>query len=709
MDVRQLTALAPTAATLVFAPLLMLGASSNAFAQTTILPLGDSITAGKQSYSFPAGQYPESDYRLQSGDPPNDLKSYREHLHDLLAAPSCDADVEWLGSIREPGNRIPAIHQGRSGWRFNDFLAESKLWPNTTGLYPNGDDWKLTRWLDEFDAEIVLLMLGTNDIGRGESTSSTADGLQEMLDKIYAANADSTVFVANLIPIAGWNGTHRYISPYTAMDIAGNVDMYNTLAANIVSQEQANDRDVHLVDVNSDFYLEGPPVSCPAGEGIGVGGDPNNMGLKLCFKQPDTASTFIPDGIHTSLPGARFIAERMFAALQSETNVCGGGGNAGPDTEAPIAFVDTPSGNAQSFGASPTFNGTSTDAGGSGFDRVRVVVRDNDATPARWLNFSTGQFELQNGNLPDRDASLANTTTASTDWSVDIPLTASGDYQLFVIGYDNAGNVLENSSGQKIWTERRFLLNGSSDTQSPETTIVDPALGQAVNGTTTLSGTAVDSGGSGIATVSLAIKRNSDGLWFDFSNGTFSSRLSTVVASLSGSTSSKTWTQSATLPIGNYRLYARAIDNVGNFDTVASGKPRWAKRVFNVSSGDTQPPTAAISSPSASQNISAGTRFAGSASDTGGSGIDRIYVAVKRTTDNKWFQFGSGGFATTLKGVDASLTGSSSNKSWSRGATLPPGNYRLYVRAIDNAGNYATVASGKAAWVTRYFSIDAGT
>ena len=56
-------------------------------AATVILPVGDSITEGTSSFGFSASDYPESAWRLAPGGPPADLRSYREHLHDLLIAP----------------------------------------------------------------------------------------------------------------------------------------------------------------------------------------------------------------------------------------------------------------------------------------------------------------------------------------------------------------------------------------------------------------------------------------------------------------------------------------------------------------------------------------------------------------------------------------------------------------------------------------------
>jgi|GEM_PF-4773929 len=451
------TALRVFGASLTLACALLLGAAP-AQADVRILPLGDSITEGTTNFPFDGSALPESAYRNASGGPPNNLRSYREHLHDLLNDSSCNADVTWVGSRSENG-RTPAIHGGQSGERIDNLL--NKTWSDQTGLYGGGRR-SLDQWFPLLDPDVFLVHLGTNDIGQGQSVNNADNDLSTLLDRIYAYDSNAKVLLANLIPITGWYGDHRYGSPYSAQPIFERASQLTGRIGNLVAQSQTNGRDVTLVDVNSGFYAnENRPVSCPAG----TGGDSNNMSLGVCVAQPGNSNASIADGIHPTLKGDRHIAEQFFAALQNELNICGGGG--GPDTQAPIAEIDTPSGDGQTFGANPTFDGDATDAGGLGFDRVRIVVRDNDASPARWLNFSTGQFELKSGDLPDRDATLSNTSTGTTDWSVDIPLSATGDYQLFALAYDNAGNIRENGQGQKIWTTRQFFIGGVPTITSP--------------------------------------------------------------------------------------------------------------------------------------------------------------------------------------------------------------------------------------------------
>ena len=683
---------------------LLLGGAHGASAALTVMPLGDSITRGTENFGFQSGLYPESAYRNDGGGPPNDLRSYREHLHDLLADDSCDADVEWVGTQRLSG-RTPSVHEGHSGWRVDNFL--NRTWSDRSGVY--GGTMNLGGWLSTIDPDVFLVHLGTNDIGQNQSVDSTYDDLQTLLDRIYANRADATVLLANVIPISGWHGDHRYSSPYTALPIAERAADLTGLISNLVSLAQSNGRDVHLVDVNDGFYVnDNNTASCPAG----TGGDPENMTLGSCIPQPGASGTSIPDGLHPIPKGERFIAERFFEKMQSELGVCGGGGGGGgggPDTEAPIAAVDTPAGNGETFAADPVFDGSATDSGGSGFDRVRVVVRDNGTSPARWLNFSSGQFELQSGNLPDRNATLSNTTDAYTDWSVSVPLSAPGDYQLFVIAYDNAGNVRENSNGSKIWTERRFLI-GASDTEAPLAFIDTPASGgQTLPPGTLPSGSATDAGGSGFAGVLIKVLDRDAGRWVDPNTGATSASSIVVGADLDDTSAASTdWSIDGSLPDGRYRLYVRAVDNAGNAST--SGNSPWNRIDFLVGAGntDTEAPAAFIDTPaSGGQTLPPGTLPSGSATDAGGSGFAGVLIKVLDRDAGRWVDPNTGATSASSIVVGADLDDTSAaSTDWSIDGSLPDGRYRLYVRAVDNAGNAST--SGNSPWNRVDFLVGTG-
>ena len=279
-------------------------------AATVILPVGDSITEGTSSFGFSASDYPESAWRLASGGPPADLRSYREHLHDLLIDPACGADVEWVGARRATG-RVPEKHDGHSGWHASYFDIVD--WKDVNGVHPGRK--KLAGWVATFAPDVVTLHVGTNGLGRSRTASQNADDIAGILDDVHANAPGATVFLANVIPISGWWGDRATTLAASRPTVREEARVLTGLIGNLAAERRARGRDVVLVDVNSEFYLdESNPVRCPAA----TGGDPNNMTMQVCVSDPDGGGGTIPDALHPGLRGDRFIAERFHAAMRAE-------------------------------------------------------------------------------------------------------------------------------------------------------------------------------------------------------------------------------------------------------------------------------------------------------------------------------------------------------------------------------------------------------
>ena len=93
-----------------------------------LMPLGDSITRGADP-TVPFGQ--------QNG--------YRDNLQTLLG--STGLNFDFVGSLTNGQSGFDRNHEGHGGWTISEISAAV-----------NG-------WLDSFQPEIVLLKIGTNDIG----------------------------------------------------------------------------------------------------------------------------------------------------------------------------------------------------------------------------------------------------------------------------------------------------------------------------------------------------------------------------------------------------------------------------------------------------------------------------------------------------------------------------------------------------------------
>jgi lysophospholipase L1-like esterase len=179
---------------LVGIALLALAATPAAAAGVRIMPLGDSITDGA---NVPGG------YRIA-----------------LWARLSRDgAAVDFVGSRQNgPATLGDRDHEGHSGWRIDD-LAEA-----------------VESWLAQHRPEIVLLMIGTNDVLQEQEVAAAPARLGALLDRITAALPRARVLVATLPPLGkpAWQTQ---------------VDAFNRALPAIVQGRARAGKRVQLVDV----------------------------------------------------------------------------------------------------------------------------------------------------------------------------------------------------------------------------------------------------------------------------------------------------------------------------------------------------------------------------------------------------------------------------------------------------------------------------
>ena len=124
-----------------------------------ILPLGDSITDG---YGVPGG--------------------YRWHLGVRLR--EAGVEVEFLGSLENgPENWSDRRHEGHSGWRIDQLQQ------------------RIQDWLATSDPELVLLMIGTNDMVQEFGVAQAPARLEQLISMIFQCCPSATLGVATIPPI----------------------------------------------------------------------------------------------------------------------------------------------------------------------------------------------------------------------------------------------------------------------------------------------------------------------------------------------------------------------------------------------------------------------------------------------------------------------------------------------------------------------------
>jgi acyl-CoA thioesterase-1 len=126
-----------------------------------IMPLGDSITAG----------YGQRD-------------SYRWHLWHLIRQDG--SDVDFVGSVRSQtplDGEFDADHEGHWGFFTTDILNN------------------LLGWLAVNTPDVVLLHIGTNDVGTCRNVDEIADTIEEIIDVIRGHQPKVAIMLAKIIPI----------------------------------------------------------------------------------------------------------------------------------------------------------------------------------------------------------------------------------------------------------------------------------------------------------------------------------------------------------------------------------------------------------------------------------------------------------------------------------------------------------------------------
>lgn len=446
----------------------------------------------------------------------------------------------------------------------------------------------------------------------------------------------------------------------------------------ICGETRAADLNVHLTALNSDG---------DAWTGCVQGSD---------LSTRDEQTHFDAKGLRTigQRYGEKYLAMTGFLPKQSD--------NVPPETiikeTTTTAFGTTISGHAKDTG----LNGVD----GSGFSNVRIALKNTSSN--YWLNFATGTFTTK---FEATNATLENNTASRTDWTLTVDLLP-GSYKVFAIATDTEGNYKRTVSGGRLYTTASFQI--AADSQPPEIEIETPDTNELVLGDVNFGvdvnfgGTATAFGGTDIIQVRIAIRDLSSGNWYDEANSSFSSSfkhtLATVTESVNGAYD---WSYSLPLAAGNYKFFANPIDSAGNFPTNANGSRDYQTIRFSVS-GDTEdstPPTTAINTP---QSDSAEDLILhGTASDTGGSGLAHVRIALKNTLENTWYDFTQNEFVDSFQHGRAAITlTDNDNATWATSAELTAGRYKFFALAEDNNANYVVTATGSRKYQTVVFEVE---
>ncbi|AEO59370.1 carbohydrate esterase family 3 protein [Thermothelomyces thermophilus ATCC 42464] len=136
------------------------------------------------------------------GDSITEITCWRAFVWDQLAAAGLADQVQYVGSQNSnPQGCQPQTanwdqhHEGHSGWLAID-IANNYL----------------ANWLRSTPADIVMFMLGTNDVVRGHTTDEIINAYTKMVEIMRAANPNTKIIVDLVIPLPFSNGPIQAIN-----------------------------------------------------------------------------------------------------------------------------------------------------------------------------------------------------------------------------------------------------------------------------------------------------------------------------------------------------------------------------------------------------------------------------------------------------------------------------------------------------------------
>jgi len=187
-------------------------------AEIRIMPLGDSITEGG--------------YEKRPGFPTTE-GSYRTSLVPRLL--SLNSKLSFVGS-REAGPTALAQkrHEGHSGWRVDELIAGR--------VYARSYERGIRSWLPTYNPDIILLMIGTNDILQNYFIDQAPLRFQKLIDEIQRLTPRATILIASAIPT---NNDH----------LNAEIEKYNSEIHSFVLSQRSQGASIYWVDMYNEAKM----------------------------------------------------------------------------------------------------------------------------------------------------------------------------------------------------------------------------------------------------------------------------------------------------------------------------------------------------------------------------------------------------------------------------------------------------------------------
>jgi lysophospholipase L1-like esterase len=261
-------------------------ASASAAAPIRIEPLGDSITAGytdNPTWSVPFGF------------------GYRSGLYTRLT--NANYPFQYVGASQEPWNGVFGVPKTVSAPDLRTVNQDfHRGYGGVDASYLNTN---ISSWLNADTPDVILLMIGINDIGQGASGNPTAAeaSLNTLVQNIVNLDPKAHLVVAQITPYA----------TYTDSTVQYNNYIKNTL----VPHYSALGKNVSTVDQYSNFGSGTSVNSSLYSNGIN---HPNASGYDLMAQTWYNGIQALGPIVHSVGPAATILANGGFEATQYANN-----------------------------------------------------------------------------------------------------------------------------------------------------------------------------------------------------------------------------------------------------------------------------------------------------------------------------------------------------------------------------------------------------
>ncbi|MDI6756872.1 MAG: hypothetical protein QME32_02495, partial [Endomicrobiia bacterium] len=304
------------------------------------------------------------------------------------------------------------------------------------------------------------------------------------------------------------------------------------------------------------------------------------------------------------------------------------------DITPPTVKVHLPSSDSTlRYSSLPTITGTAADAAPGALERVEARIRNNSAS-AYW-NTSTLAFDISDAQAATAWFT-AQTTMSYQTWFTTFT-AGSNDRWTDTITYRVESRSLDKAG---IFSPVYSTATFTYDKTPPTSQATLPSDRSIVRELSTISGTSADTAGGTVSQVRVAVRRNTDGKWFDGSDFTQSDIAPLFTDWVAGFTGTR-W-QYTTLTDGkltsgvSYYVTSESRDNA-----IATNIEQWAAR-GSTFTFDNSNATTTVILPAHNLFYNALSQIQGTARDAT-SPIDKVETAVQRLTDGRWWNPAAGG------------------------------------------------------------------